>query len=117
MNDTTNLFLDILVIAAGLYLVYSAILMRLRGEIQGSLISRNIDLKNAPDKQGYIRVMFWPNLLAGVMLALCGITTSVLPRLGVVLPEQINTWVFLVALVVIMAYGILSMNAQNKYLR
>ena len=61
--------------------------------------------------------MFWPNLVAGVMLALCGFTTSVLPRLGVELPEKVNTWVFLTALVLVVAYGILSMNAQNKYLR
>ncbi len=117
MNDTTNLFLDLLVIAAGLFMLYSAAMMKIKGEIQSSLISRNIDLSKAPDKEGYIRIMFVPNLCMGLAMILCGACTSVLPKLGVSLPEKADTWVFFGALIVIVLYGLISMNAQNKYLR
>ncbi len=117
MNDNTNMFLDLLMIAAGGYLVYCAFLMKLKGEIGTSLISRNVDLSQAPDKAGYIRTMFLPNLIMGLFMILSGVSTSFLPKIGIGLPEKASTWIFLAALVLLVIYGIVSMNAQNKYLK
>ena len=115
--DNPNMFLDVIVIIAGAFLIYSALAMKFKGEIKNSLISRNIDLSKAPDREAYIRVMFLPNIVMGFLLILSGCVTTLLPGLGIELPSGAGTGVFITALAAVVIYGMISMNAQNKYLR
>lgn len=114
--DSMNTFMDILEILAGAYMVYCAVKMKTTGEIKNDLVSRSIDPDRAPDKEGYIKAMFLPDIIMGVILILCGCATTGLPAAGVSLPEIANELIIGFALAIFIIYGVMSMKAQKKYL-
>lgn len=114
--NSMDTFMDILEILAGAYMIYCAVKMKTTGNIKNDLVSRNIDPDKAPDKDGYIKKMFLPDIITGVILILCGCATSMLPAVGVSLPELAREIIIGIALAVFIIYGVASMNAQKKYL-
>ena len=54
MFGKADSFLDYVIIGAGIYLIYAGVIMKVAGRIPKSLISRNIDVENAPNKDEYI---------------------------------------------------------------
>ena len=116
MFEKADSFLDYVILGAGIYLIYGGLLMKLAGKIPKSLISRNIDPENAPDREAYINSMYLPCIVLGLIMILCGTSTWILPMTGIVLPEKTTMITSLVAMTVVILFGIFSMNMQKKYL-
>lgn len=107
--------IDLLVVAAGIYLIYIAVQMKRTGEVrQNGLISKGIDLKKAPDSAGYVRVMAPWNFALGIGVVLCGAASMYAERTGGggILTLAASG----AALVLIIVFGVVSMRAQKKYL-
>ena len=122
MNETgmfqhADNFLDYVIVGAGLYLIYGALSMKITSRIPKSLVSRNIDIENAPRKDDYISNMFLPSIVLGLILVLCGLTTWVLPAAGIAVPEKTPMITSLIAMALVILFGIFSMNMQKKYLQ
>ena len=90
MGNNIDAFLDMLEVAAGAYLIYCAISMKYSGKISSGLVSRSLDLDKAPDKAAYIRSMFLPDIILGIILILCGCMTVLLPKIGVTVTETLS---------------------------
>lgn len=116
-SQNSNSLLDILVIGAGIYLIYSAVIMKLKGEIPKSLISKNLDPDKAPDKQGYIEHMFIPCILMGILLMVGGGVFTAFTYLHLTMPETAPTVFYLGSMAIVIAFGVYSMNMQKRYLK
>lgn len=69
----TNIF-DLLIGAGGIYLIYTAVVMKKTGEIKtGVLVSKETDIHKMRDKEGFINYMFGKVLLIGVLTVLAAI--------------------------------------------
>ncbi|MFA9375711.1 MAG: hypothetical protein ACERKZ_03040 [Lachnotalea sp.] len=52
-------WIDGIILACGVYMLYSAYLMKTKGELKvGWLVSKNIDLERSKDVSGYIKYMY-----------------------------------------------------------
>ena len=116
MFGKADSFLDYVIIGAGIYLIYAGVIMKVAGRIPKSLISRNIDIENAPNKEEYINNMFLPCIVLGIIMAACGASTWILPALGIILPEKTTMVTSLISMAIVILFGIFSMNMQKKYL-
>ncbi|MBR5376083.1 MAG: hypothetical protein IK139_02275 [Lachnospiraceae bacterium] len=116
MFGKADSFLDYVIIGAGIYLIYAGVIMKVAGRIPKSLISRNIDVENAPNKDEYINNMFLPCIVLGIIMAACGASTWILPGLGIILPEKTTMVTSLISMAIVILFGIFSMNMQKKYL-
>lgn len=69
----TNIF-DLLIGASGIYLIYTAVMMKKTGEIKtGVIVSREADIHKMRDKEGFINYMFGKVLLIGALTVLAAI--------------------------------------------
>lgn len=77
--DTVNVF-DFLIIISGIYLIYSAVVMKMTGKISGgTIVSKDVDVNKIRDKEGFIKYMFGKALFMGILtcaLGLIGILTT-----------------------------------------
>ncbi len=65
--------MDIIFLVAGLYIVYTAYQMKVKGEIkEGVLLPREVNVKKCIDKQGYINEVFPKTAFFGVMVSIWG---------------------------------------------
>lgn len=111
-----NSLLDLIEIGAGVYLLYLAIKMKRTGEIvDNGLITKGLDLNKAPDPQGYIDFMFPWNIGMGVLFVLCGMVSRLLA--GKELYNTAITVSMVVCAICVVAYGYVTMKAQQKYLK
>ncbi len=122
MNETgmfsqADNFLDYVIVGAGLYLIYGALSMKIASRIPRSLVSRNIDIENAPHKEEYINNMFLPSIVLGLILILCGLSAWAFPAMGIIVPEKTPMATSLIAMCLVILFGIFSMNMQKKYLQ
>lgn len=79
---TTNIF-DILIVISGLYMVYTAFIMKSSGKItSGVLLSKDVDVDKIRDKNGFIKYMFGKVLLLGVLTSMIGIGGIIITRLN-----------------------------------
>ena len=111
----SDYFMNGIILAAGAYLIFSALRMKLKKEVGKSLLSRNIDWDKAPDKEGYIRLMAPINLLMGLLMIGVGVILSLHDKLS--LDTAAQSVVLFVALAICLAYGVVVMNAQNRFLK
>ena len=59
------------ILASGVYLIYTAVMMKRTGEIKaGVIVSKEMDVDKMKDKKGFINYMFGKVLLAGVLIVL-----------------------------------------------
>ena len=114
-----NLF-DGLVILCGLYMAYSAIMMKAKGRINsGVVMSRNLDESRLKDKEGFIKYI-WPRLFAiGLLCATSGLFNLSFSRIETepetyVLVEVVVNTIFFVLLII---YGVMVSKAQKKYMK
>ena len=72
MTDMTN-FVGILVFAFGIYSLYAAFQMKVKGEINSSLLlSKELIYKKCKDKEAYIKEVFPVLLMFSIVTTLCG---------------------------------------------
>ncbi|MBQ9442872.1 MAG: hypothetical protein IJU43_01090 [Lachnospiraceae bacterium] len=109
--------MNFLLVGAGLYLFYSAIMMKTKGEIVSGFISRNLDPSkvNEEAKKSFIKYMFPANLIMGVIMTGMGAIFFLEKKLQLSL-GMINI-LTATALLVCVIYGIILMHVQNKYLK
>lgn len=107
--------LDIMILACGLYMLYSAYLMKSRGELKsGWLVSKNINLSNSRDVPGYINYMY-------SKVIIFSIATIIYAGIGI-----FNTYVYDIMTIQFLGFGVFfifviwfavcSMKATKKYL-
>ena len=116
MNNMDS-FLDIMIFFAGAYLIYSAFIMKTKGEVASSLLSRNIDWKHVKEenKKAYIKVMIPANIVMGITMILISGVFVFGDRIGLS-GTGVNILIA-VALLICIAYGAIIMNYQGKYLK
>ncbi len=114
-----NLF-DILVIGAGLYMAFCAVMMKVKGEIKSNVVlSRNVDENSLKDKEGFIAFLWWKLLAVGLLCAASGvfnlIYTSIAETSDTYIFVQIgvNTFFFILLIV----YGVVVVKAQKKFMK
>ncbi|MCR5747585.1 MAG: hypothetical protein K6G03_07740 [Lachnospiraceae bacterium] len=114
MNDMDS-FMNAIIYIGGAYLIFSAIMMKTKGTVSSTFLSRDLDWSTARDKEGYIKVMFPVNLVMGLIMIATGVTLTYEAKLGTKgITESI---ILLVAFIIVIIYGIIAMKAQNKYLK
>ncbi|MCR5715867.1 MAG: hypothetical protein K6G23_03380 [Lachnospiraceae bacterium] len=105
---------DIFIIACGAFLTYLGMQMKLKGEISEHLIAKSINLANANDKEGFIKVMFVPTLVIGFLTILMGVMDIINETYY---QSTTYTLVAIIVFIVIMVgYCVLSVKMQRKYL-
>ncbi len=114
-----NLF-DILVIGAGLYMAYCSVMMKIKGQINSSVVlSRNVDENSLKDKEGFIGYIWWKLLAVGLLCAASGVFNLVYTSVAEVSDTYIfvqigvNTFFFILLIV----YGVVVVKAQKKYMK
>ncbi|MBE5852481.1 MAG: hypothetical protein E7299_05945 [Lachnospiraceae bacterium] len=113
--ESSFLFLDILIIGCGLYLVYTAYKMKKTGEINNTVIvGKNCDISKAKDKQGFIDYMYKKSIIMGIIIALGGAFDYANEKyLNIPYMGLIGSIVFFVFIAI---YCKITMDAQKKYL-
>jgi len=110
-----DMLLDIVEIMAGLYLLYVTIRMKKTGTVfENMLLSRGLDLNKAPDPASYIKKVFWPGVISGILLFLSGLFSRIFTEAEFY--GTVSVVCMFVSAAVIILYGFLSMVAQKKYL-
>jgi hypothetical protein len=107
--------IDGLMLACGIYMLYSAYLMKTKGELKvGWLVSKNINLERSKDVPGYIRYMY-PRIVAfsvcTIIYGLIGVYSTYYKPLGMI---QIAS--FAVFFVLVVYFAVVSTKASKKYL-
>ena len=113
MNSTFG-FMDIIIALSGAYLIYSSVQMKRTGEISAALVGKGYDLKKARDLQGYIEYMYLKSILMGVVVMVSG-GVDYLNMTYWNIP-YFTPAVCGIFLVVIVFYGKISVDAQDRYL-
>lgn len=72
MNSFTT-FIDVIILASGLYAFYTAYMIKVKGNLQSKLLlSNDMDIKKCKDVQGYCTYVFPRLLILGVAATLSG---------------------------------------------
>ncbi len=106
---------ELLIISGGFYLIYAAVVLKTRGEIiKGVMVSRDVNVDNIRDKEGFIRYMF-PRVL------LMGIFTVAMGGIHVLIPYMHwPAWISIAAvsgyLVLLMIFSAVAVKAGKKFI-
>lgn len=108
------MFVDVLFLIAGIYLLVMTLKMKKTGEISSQLIGKKTDLSKAKDIEGYINKIYPHNLVFSGIL----IVTSLIGLLRnfVILPVAVNIIVFVAYIAGIIYYSCISVKYQKTYL-
>ena len=109
--------LNIVIFGSGIYLIYSALLMKNKGEVASGFIGRGIDWHSAKEenKKAYIKIMIPANIIMGIILIIMSALFSFGGRLG--LDDTVINILIAVSFLILVAYSALMINYQNKYLK
>ena len=107
--------MNVIIYIAGGYLIYAAILMKIRGTVASAFLSKNLNWETARDKKGYIRIMFPVNLIMGLIMVATGLLLTYGEKLGI--KGSGGSIVLLISFIFCIIYAVIAMHAQNKYLK
>lgn len=111
---SVNIF-DILIILCGLYMIYTAVIMKIKGRITpGIVVSKDVDTKKIRDKEGFIGYMFGKVLLMGVLTSAIGGFGIVVTRLN--LPAYITLISLGCFMVLLIIFAVASNRAKKQYI-
>ncbi|NLL77613.1 MAG: hypothetical protein GX235_10270 [Clostridiales bacterium] len=112
--DTSNLF-DFLIIISGVYLIYSAVSMKVTGKISGgALVSKDVDVNKIRDTEGFINYMFGKALLMGILTCAIGLMGIVTSRING--PAYISLIAFGGFIIVLILFAISSNKAKKMFI-
>lgn len=107
-------FIDLLYILSGAYLIYAAILMKVKRQIIGSVVlSKGIDEKSIRDKDGFIAYLYGKLFFFGVIVILSGIINLYNDYLSG--PGYITLSASVIFAVAVVGYGIVSHKALKMF--
>ena len=108
-----DMILNILIMACGIYMLYWAIQMKQNKKIPEMLVGKNFPIERAHDPEGFIKATFPITFVTGAALFVAGAIGAL--ELLAAYP-MVDTIINFVEVVVIIAYGMLLMRAQKRYL-
>lgn len=107
--------IDLIVFAFGIYIIYSCVDMKVRGNIRGGMmLPKGIEPKHCKDPAGYISFIFPKMAAVGVVSLVCGILGLLMDYLQIV-PEIVYYASMVVFLVILIWYSVVSRKGINKY--
>lgn len=106
--------IDLVCMISGVYLIYTAIVMKSKGEIVANVVLNKTTSESAiKDKEGFINYLHGKLLLIGIIIILSGTVDLVNLNMGG------NTIVGIIAVLVfvaaLIAYGVVAKKALKKY--
>ncbi|MDE6052419.1 MAG: hypothetical protein K2G55_01365 [Lachnospiraceae bacterium] len=108
-----GMILDLLIMACGVYMVYWAVQMKYTNKIPAMLVGKGFPINRAKDPEGFIKFTFPFTFSTGVVLFAMGLIGA----LGLFITYPLaETLMRIVLVAVIIAYGVVLMKAQKKYL-
>lgn len=108
-----GMILDLLIMACGIYVIYWAVQMKMSNKIPAMLVGKGFPINRAKDPKGFIRFTFPFTFATGIILLAAGFAGAL--GLFVTWPV-VETLMRLFLVAVIVAYGMVLMKAQKKYL-
>lgn len=117
--DTRSMFgfMDFIVLAGGLYVLYGYYLLAVKGEMkQGLIIPKELNPKKCSDPEGFKKAMEIPTLIFGLMTLATGIA-GLYQDFVRPLPFPFYWILFFAFLGVIVWYTIINKKATDKYFR
>lgn len=108
-----DMILNILIMACGIYMLYWAIQMKNNKKIPEMLVGKGFPIERAHDPEGFIKATFPLTLATGAVLLIAGLLGALELLTAYPMADII---IHLLEVAVIIAYGILLMRAQRKYL-
>lgn len=107
--------IDGIILACGFYMIYSAYLMKTKGELKvGWLVSKNINLERSKDIPGYIDYMYSKVIAFAICTIIyggIGLYSTFYTPLGII---QVAS--FGIFFVIVVLFAIISTKATKKYL-
>jgi hypothetical protein len=107
--------IDGIVLACGFYMLYSAYLMKVKGELKvGWLVSKNINLERSKDIPGYINYMYSKVIafaISTIIYGGIGIYSTYYKPLGII--QAVSFGIFFV---IVILFAIISTKATKQYL-
>lgn len=108
-----GMVLDLLIMGCGIYMIYWAVQMKTTNKIPSMLVGKGFPINRAKDPNGFIKFTFPYTFAAGIVLLAGGFVGA----LGLFVTQPlVETLMRLLLVVVIVAYGMVLMKAQKKYL-
>lgn len=107
-------FIEILLIACAVYMVYLTFKMKQTGEIPTFFVNNKVKLENAKDKEGYIAFMF-PRMLIFSFFVAAFAVLSILSNYFV-FPGVVTLIIYIGYVALLIFYSIISVKAQNRFL-
>lgn len=106
--------IDIFCILSGGYLVYAALVMKLKGRIVSNVVlSKSMDVNTIHDKEGLIRYLYGKLLFFGGLIILSSIVNLVNEHMaGPSIVSVITCSLFALAII---GYGVVTNRALKKY--
>ena len=106
--------IDALCVASGVYLVYTAIVMKVQGKIISNVVlNKGRDESAIRDKEGFIRFLYGKLILVGILVMLAGAANMInFHMIGSGIITLISTILFAAA---IAGYGVAVNKALRKY--
>lgn len=114
MGAGFDFLMDGLITFFGLYLIYSAFIMKRNGTIPPVILSKDRKVEKDSDISGFIGYMYGKTMLVGVCTTVCGVVGLINDQFGGFSYIQIGMTILFFVIVVI--YGHLSVKAQKKFL-
>ncbi len=108
-------FVNAMIFLGGGYMLFAAYMMKFKGEVPKSFLSRDLNWDTARDKEGYIRFMFPANIIMGLLMIILGLCLTFEEKLGLVGDKEMI--LLLAAFILVLIYGVIAMHMQTKYLR
>ena len=108
-----GMILDLLIMACGIYIIYWAVQMKTTNKIPVMLVGKGFPINRAKDPEGFIKFTFPFTFATGIVLLGVGLVGAL--ELFATNPLA-ETVMRIVLVIVIVAYGMVLMKAQKKYL-
>ena len=116
MGHDWDVFLDVIQIFGGAYIIYAGIDMKRTGVLtQYSLIGKNVVLSKAPDSPGFIRTMYLKYIICGAVLFIAGLISLYLNRNGM-MSDTVYFSLLAILIADLTAFSFFLLRAQKRYL-
>lgn len=114
MDGNILSLVDLFISLAGAYLIYSAIIMKRKGEFNESLLwNKNTEKKRCKDKEGFIR-FFFPHMLGvGVIIFADGIISYLGDRMSHL--RYLQNITLVIAFIAVIWYAMALRKAMKEY--
>ncbi len=113
MEDITG-WVGIVVFACGIYCLYAAAMMKVKGEInQNVLLGREYQLKKCKDKDAYIKEMFPHLCLFAIVTTLSGLVDMINSFVTDIF--YINIIIMIIFIIELIVFSRMSLKLKKKY--